>query len=114
MVINKNFADVATYYSFSMLSREEIQQHSINAVAKVKEALREIKRLGGLFALEATTVDMHFDGFIIKIAGHHGDIAWHESTCYKYETYGTVADGDDVTHHDTIEEAVTALLRTPE
>lgn len=110
-ITNKNAA--AEYYTFMRVTRDEMIMRCNKCKAHINEVLHSIRKLGGQFAIDATIISLHMDGFIVKIDGHHGDIAWHDGTYYMYETYGTVADGDDVTRHETVDDAVTALMRTP-
>ena len=112
MVIN-NKQNAAKYYVFIKASREEMIASCNNCKMHIKEVLNSIRKLGGQLAYDATTIDLHADGFIVKIAGHHGDIAWHDSTNHMYETCGTVVDAEDIARHEDVDDAVTALLRTP-
>lgn len=65
-------------------------------------------------AYEKAEMTSHFDGWILRIPGHHGDIAFHYGTSHNYETYGTVADFGEISRTVNPVEALVNLLNTPE
>lgn len=114
MKIDKNITEVSYWVEMQshVTPLDEIKSMISEGVKHAKEIAAVLKLLDEE-AYDNATIKMHFDGFILKIDGHHGDVAWHEGTMHMYETYGTIEDYDDVTRHENVTDAVLALLRTP-
>lgn len=114
MKIDKNILEVSGWVQLNshVMPVSKIKDMLSEGVKHAKEISAVLKLLDE-DAYNKATITMLFDGFVLKIDGYHGDVAWHEGTMHMYETYGTIEDYDDVTRHEKVADAVLALLRTP-